>query len=328
MGPRKKSSLAVFLTLFLSCIFILAGCDQPQQKPGGQTALPAIPGPINKGAGVEPELLVYLDDQKRVQSMPMEQYIQGVVAGEMEPDWPENALAAQAILARTFTLQKIAENNTLENRNAHASTNEKEFQAYDASKINDRIKNAVEKTRGQVLVHNGNYIRAWFHAYSGGKTATAQEGLDFTQEPTPYIQSIDDSSFDQGIPAEVRNWTASFSLDRVRTAVRQVTGKDPGAVTSIEIVKRSESGRAATLRVNNTEVNGNDFRLALDSTALKSTLITDIKIANGKAVFQGKGYGHGVGMSQWGARVMAEQGKKPEEIALNYFRNCQVVKLW
>ena len=224
--------------------------------------------------------------------------------------------------------KKIAEKNKLENRNAHASTNEKEFQAYNASKINDRIQRAVENTRGKVLIYQGNYIRAWFHAYSGGKTATAEEGLDFTQAPTPYIQPVDDSGFDAWIPEEVRTWTASFRLNQIRNAVKEATAQDPGPVTQISIIQRSPSGRANILRVNNIEVKGNAFRLALDSTVLKSTLLSEIKISDGKAIFKGKGYGHGVGMSQWGARVMAEQGKTPDQIALNYFRNCQIVKLW
>ncbi len=321
--------IPVILLLFGLSLICLAGCKGgPQQKPAGQDAKPEIPAPISQGAGVEPELLVYLEDTGKVKSMKMEEYLQGVVAGEMQPDWPDNALAAQAILARSFTLQKIAEKNKLENRDAHASTNEKEFQAYDATKINDRIKKAVEQTRGQVLIYNGNYIRAWFHAYSGGKTATAQEGLGFTVAPTPYIQPVDDSAFDQSIPAEVRTWTASFPLAKVRTAVKAATGQDPGAVTSITIPKKSESGRAVNLKVNNTEVDANKFRLAIDSTTMKSTMISEIKVAGGKAVFSGKGYGHGVGMSQWGARVMAEQGKTAEQIALYYFRNCKVVKLW
>ena len=323
--------LPAILTMLVLCFWSFAGCGNtptPQTKPQGNTAVPAIPDPINKGAGVEPELLVYMADKGTVQSMPIEQYLQGVVAGEMAPDWPENALAAQAILARSFTLQKIAEKNKLANRNAHASTDEKEFQAYDASKINDRIKKAVELSRGKVLIYNGNYIRAWFHAYSGGKTATAQEGLGFTEAPTPYIQPIDDSAFDQAIPADVRTWTASFPLAKVQTAVKQVNGKDPGTVTSITIVNKSESGRATTLKVNNTEVDGNKLRMSLDSKTLKSTMISDIKIAGEKAVFSGKGYGHGVGMSQWGARVMADQGKDPEQIALYYFRNCKIAKLW
>ena len=325
-----KAQISISLSIFLlMTMFSLSGCvPPPQPKPKVDTGIPTIPAPINKGAGVEPELLVYLADKEKVQSMHMEEYIQGVVAGEMAPDWPDNALAAQAILARTFTLQKIAEKNKLENRNAHASTNEKEFQAYNASKINDRIKRAVENTRGKVLIYQGNYIRAWFHAYSGGKTATAEEGLDFTQAPTPYIQPVDDSGFDAWIPEEVRTWTASFRLNQIRNAVKEATGQDPGPVTQISIIQRSPSGRANILRVNNIEVKGNAFRLALDSTVLKSTLLSEIKISDGKAIFKGKGYGHGVGMSQWGARVMAEQGKTPDQIALNYFRNCQIVKLW
>ena len=326
LTPRgAKSKGAV---LFFCLLLIVAGCAKKPQTKIAPPSAPAIPAPINKGAGVEPELLVYFHEKGTVKSMPIEEYLQGVVAGEMEPDWPENALAAQAILARTFTLEKIAEKGKLENRNAHASTDEKEFQAYDASKINDRIKNAVEKTRGKVLVYDDAFIKAWFHAYSGGKTATARDGLSYTQTPTPYIQSIDDSQFDPYIPPEVKTWKAEFSLDTLRSAVKEATGNDPGKITSLAIGATNASGRVDTLKINALDVPANALRMALGSTVFRSTMLTEAKITRGKAVFAGKGYGHGVGMSQWGARVMAEQGKSPEEIAQYYFRNVRLVDLW
>jgi SpoIID/LytB domain protein len=161
---------------------------------------------------------------------------------------PDKAFAAQAILARTFTLQKIAEKPKLDNRDANASTNKSEFQAYDAAKVNDRIKKAVESTRGKVLAYNGDYVRAWFHAYSGGKTATAKDGLDFTQAPTPYIVSINDSQFDTAIPDNIKTWKASFSLDQVRNAVKKISGSDPGKVTSIILGPKNPSDRTDTIK--------------------------------------------------------------------------------
>lgn len=325
MSKRSTFFLLVCMLLITS---LLGGCAQgPQQKPGAGK-VPPIPEAISKGAGVEPEIKVYFHENGTIKSMKMEEYIQGVVAGEMGPDWPENALAAQAILARTFTLQKIAEKPKLENSDANASTDKDVFQAYDASKVNDKIKQAVEKTRGKVLVYNGNYIRAWFHAYSGGKTATAEEGLNFKQEPVPYIQPVNDSQFDSAIPDEVKTWQASFPLDKVRCAAKEASGQDPGKVTSVALGPKTQSGRVESVKVNELDVPANALRTALDSTVFKSTMLTQAQVQRGRAVFAGRGYGHGVGMSQWGARVMAEQGKSPEDIVSYYFKDTSIVSLY
>ncbi|NPV90924.1 MAG: SpoIID/LytB domain-containing protein [Firmicutes bacterium] len=324
----KRLSPVALLCALLLVANLIGGCAQkPQQKPGGGK-VPPIPEAISKGANVEPELKVYFHENGTVKTMKLEEYIQGVVAGEMGPDWPDKAFAAQAILARTFTLQKIAEKPKLDNRDANASTNKSEFQAYDAAKVNDRIKKAVESTRGKVLVYNGDYVRAWFHAYSGGKTATAKDGLDFTQAATPYIASVNDSQFDTAIPDDVKTWKASFSLDQVQKAVKQINGSDPGKVTSIVLGPKNPSDRIDTIKVNNVEVKTNALRTALDSTVFKSTMLNQAQVQGGKAVFAGRGYGHGVGMSQWGARVMADQGKSPEDIVGYYFKNTNLVSLY
>jgi stage II sporulation protein D len=152
----------------------------------------------------------------------MEEYLMGVVAAEMNPNWPMEALAAQAIIARSFTLQKIAEDGGVPGRNAHASTDIKEFQAYNAAEINDNVRQAVESTRGQVAVHGNQFIRGWFHAYAGPRTALAREGLEFQGPNPPYIQIVDSPAEDT-IPDEERDWQASFSLSRYAT----LSGKSP-----------------------------------------------------------------------------------------------------
>ncbi|NPV27478.1 MAG: SpoIID/LytB domain-containing protein [Firmicutes bacterium] len=327
-----KRTIGVLVTILILSMVVSIGCPgrvrKPAPAPGPAANVPAIPDVINKGAGVEPELLVYDADKKKVVSMKMEDYIQGVVAAEMEPDWEVEALAAQAILARTFTLAKIADKGVLPNRQAHASTNEEEFQAYDARKINNNVREAVKKTRGKVLVSNGQFINAWFHAYSGGKTATAEEGLGYKEKPTPYIAVIDDTSLEKGVPPEERAWSATVSMDEIRAAVKKATGKDPGKVDRIEITEKGPSGRATKLKIGDVEVSGPAFRLAIGSKDVKSMLIDEIKVAADKATFRGRGFGHGVGMSQWGARVLAKQGKPADEIVSRYFKNVQLVTMW
>ena len=98
----------------------------------------------------EPTISVYMHESGEVQNMPLETYLEGVVAAEMDPTWPLEALRAQAIVARTFTLKKMEEG--VPKRNTQASTDPNEFQAYNASRVNDRVKQAVKDTRADRAV--------------------------------------------------------------------------------------------------------------------------------------------------------------------------------
>ncbi len=320
---RLRSSLAILMVLLM-----LVSCRAMRRPDGGPASgAPAIPQAIARGERQEPELKVYIKETKQVKTMAFEEYIAGVVAAEMDPKWPLEALAAQAILARTFTLEKIAREGGVPHRNAHASTDIEEFQAYDASRINDRVREAVRLTRGKVVAYNGRYIRAWFHANSGGKTATAKEGLAFDKEPTPYVVSVDDPISLEATPPKDRSWTATFSKAEIAQALEKV-GQKAGSFNTVEIVEKSDSGRALTLRVGNATVSAPAFRLAVGSTKLKSTLIESIKVSGNRVTFTGRGYGHGVGMSQWGAKGRAEQGANAEDIIHAYFRGVGIFKIW
>ena len=126
------------------------------------------------------------------------------------------ALAAQAIIARTFTLQAL-EKGQLTSKGTQALTDIEEFQAYNADAINDRVKQAVELTRGKVATYAGSPIIGWFHASAGGKTAMAKEGLAYKYDEPPYIQSVD--SPDDLAPADVQNWQVAFSQADVLKAL-------------------------------------------------------------------------------------------------------------
>lgn len=337
---NKKAKVFVYL-LICSLTAAILGCPrrtpeltplplqelrERRQEPRAQ-ADPAIPNAIDQGENVEPEIRVFIAGKNQIRTMKLEEYLMGVVAAEMKPTWPQEALAAQAIVARSFTLQKIAEDGGVPRRRAHASTDIKEFQAYDASRINDNVREAVESTRGQVAVHGSQFIRGWFHAYAGPRTASAREGLEFRGPNPPYIHIVDSPGSDE-IPKEQRDWEARFPVSRVRNVVRQATGRDPGHVSNIEIAKKGPSGRVTRFRVNDVEVSGPQLRLGLDSTVMRSTFISRVRIEGNQVVMSGTGYGHGVGMCQWGAKALAEDGRSATEIVHYYYRNVRIAQLW
>lgn len=276
----------------------------------------------------EPTISLYVNQTGEKKDIKLEEYVAGVVAAEMDPTWPVNALAAQAILARTFTMENI---NSGKVRNIHgtdASTSKEEFQAYDPSRINDNVRRAVALTRGKVALYQGEYIKAWFNACDGGVSASAAEGLAYTEKPAPYVKAgVKDGCLSITTP-ENRYWERRIPLERVRAAVQKITGKDPGPITSVSITRRGPSGRVEELMVGGVLVSGPALRMALGSDLVRSMLLTKVAVEGGSLVFAGKGFGHGVGMCQWGARLMAEKGRSPEDIVRFYFKDIEIKKLW
>lgn len=309
------------ILVIILAVAVLAGCGA-QQKP-----MPGQPAPQKQNVqGAEPDISVYMHETNEKKTMKMEEYIAGVVAGEMKSDWPVEALAAQAIIARTFTLEAMESKGGVPNRGTQASTDIKEFQAYNAKAVNDNVKKAVEMTRGQVITYQGKLAKTWFHASAGGMTATAKEGLNYKDAEPPYIQSV--QSPDELAPADVQNWTVTFPADKVLEAMAK-QGKKADSLEKFAIQERGQSQRTTIFVANgNIQVAAPEFRVAIGSTELKSTLLDSVTMQGNQVVFTGKGFGHGVGMSQWGAHKMAKDGKKPEEIVGHYYKGVTIEKRW
>ncbi len=289
----------------------------------------ARPAPNPKWANIteEPVLNVYMSDTGAVERMKFEDYIEGVVAAEMDPDWPLEALKAQAIVARTFTLDQLQRTGGVADRRpgADVSTDPDEFQAFDASRVNENVRRAVRETRGLVITYRGWPVRAWFHSDAGGVTAEPREGLGSQAADAgtlPYLRCV-------AVPwtAPDTEWTASFTKEEVRRAAAEV-GRDPGDFTSVAIGKKGPSGRALEISLGGTAVPAPEFRLALDPRRMKSTLLTSLRLEGGRVVMTGRGNGHGVGLSQHAARAMASQGQKAEDIIRFFFRGVDIKKMW
>lgn len=317
-----RQPLTRMFLLLLVTIVLAAGCaagPAPKLTPNQVSQVPQ---------GDEPTISLFDNKTGERKNIKLEDYVQGVVAAEMDTKWPVNALAAQAILARTFTMENVKEGRVKQMHGTDASTSVEEFQAYDPSKINDSVRQAVERTRGEVVTSGGNFIHAWFSACDGGVSATAEEGLAYTKEPTPYVKGgIQDGCLSITEPKN-KSWEVRIPVSQVRAAVQKTTGKDPGPVTSASIAQKGPSGRAERLKIGSETVGGPALRLALGSEKVRSMLLSDIRVEGGDLVMAGKGFGHGVGMCQWGARLMAEQGKSPEDIVKSYFKDIDIQKQW
>lgn len=270
----------------------------------------------------EPTISVFLDDRNERTVMKLEEYLEGVVAAEMGADFPAEAIRAQAIIARTFTLHKIELRGGV--RDIHgtdACTSPEHFQAYDKTRVTEAIRNAVRDTRGLIVTQGGRPALVWFHANSGGMTATAEEGLGFREHPTPHVQPVRDPV------ADPRPWDASIPVSEFAAAVRKA-GVQIQGVNSVALGRRGPSGRAMEIRVNGQAVNAPELRLALGPERMRSTLLESISLAGGRVVMRGRGFGHGVGMSQDGARALAQQGRRAPDIINHFYRGVRIEKRW
>lgn len=329
--------LILWLALTLPGCAARGGKDAPAlPKPQNTTAAQAKASPGRAAADLVPERLerngegvpvlrVYDVKNEKLENLSVEDYLPAVLAGEMAGDWPMEALKAQAILARTFVLQFVTEKKS-RYEGADISTDIEEAQAYDAAGVNERIRQAVAETRGLVLNAGGELPYAWFHAHSGGLTARAKEGLDYEKDEPGYTQCVKGMENDEA-PPEAAHWEAAFTADEVIAAMKDV-GAPITEVTGISIGERGESGRAQTLIISGREVSAPALRIALGSTKMRSCLLESLRVEDGQVKMKGRGYGHGVGMSQWGAYAMAKAGRTAEEIVTHYFKGVTLDQAW
>ena len=308
---------------------MLTGCatyaEAPLSTPMPTVALSwMLPLPVDE-EGL-PMLEVFVVGESTIRPMDIETYLCGVVAGEMKNDWPLEALRAQAILARTFVLKFVTEKES-RYEGADVSTDITEAQAYNEENINDRVREAVRSTAGMVLIdERGELPYTWFHAHSGGKTALAAEGLDW-QDGEPGYTTVTAGLDSDAAPDSAREWSAVFTAKEFLAGCR-AAGAVVETARKVTVTEKGDSGRAVTLSVDGVAVNAARLRLALGSTVMRSTLLTALSSDGSEVRMAGRGYGHGVGMPQWGAYALAQDGYPGEEIATYYYRGLSLVRLW
>ena len=305
---KRLRALFLLLTLF----FLPTACAVRRPIPKDPPAAPAATVPV---------ISVWVTGADALVRMDVESYVAGVLAGEMPSDWPLEALKAQAILARTYVLKFISEKES-RYPGADISTDVTEAQAYNAAAVNARILTAVHETRGEILLAaDGSLPYTWFHAHSGGSTALATESLDWRGTEPSHTRVT------AGLEPDDATWSAEFTREEFLSACRDA-GYAVNSCERVTIAETGPSGRAIILDVDGTEVNAARLRVSLGSTRMRSTLLTELTAADGGVRMAGRGYGHGVGMPQWGARALAEAGKRAEEISLHYYTGLHIVRAW
>ena len=261
-------------------------------------------------------------EHDKLLAMTLEEYVQGVVAAEMPASFELEALKAQAVAARTYALRRILRGERIpEHPEAHLSSDFQSGQAWISWEaflkrnggaagvvLQRKIKRAVKQTEGIVALYEGEPILAVYHSTSGGRTENSEH---YWSEHLPYLRSVDDP-FSVGSPSHYS--TATIQLSNLGKAL------DVPNARNLKVVERYPSGRVKTVEVGDTWFSGREIRQRL---SLRSTWFT-VEILGNEMVFSVWGYGHGVGMSQYGAQGMAAAGYDYSEILQYYYQGIEL----
>ncbi len=250
----------------------------------------------------------------------LDRYLYGVLPREISPRWPEQVMMAQAVAARTYALYHMIKREA-DLYDVFSTTSSQVYGGRDAE--HPAARRTVDATRGMIMTHNSRIVLALYHANSGGRTERSE---DVWGSPLPYLQSVEDT-FSRGKPGF--SWEARLRDD---TVCKKMTdfGIPLDSITDIRPVERAATGRIIKLEIvapdGSFYLSGNSFRLIVGPGKVKSTNF-EVTRRKDAFVFAGRGYGHGVGMSQWGAREMAKQGRTCREILQHYYRGVDITKV-
>jgi stage II sporulation protein D len=248
-----------------------------------------------------------------VNEVPLEDYLVGVLRAEVGEKWPLEALRAQAIVARTYA----AYHRVLGAGKAYhvlASTAHQQYAGRVPS--TSALWGVVRETTGQVLLWEGDVFPAFYHTESGGYTEDPR--TVFAARNMPGLKPVR-CEFSVGSPHFF--WSLDLKLADLSEILRR-NDVGVGSVTAIDVSERTPSLRAAAVTVHGSRgsvrLRGNDFRRMIGYDTFKSTLFA-VAVDAAWARFSGRGYGHGVGLCQWGAKGMAEQGRTARQILEFYY---------
>lgn len=252
----------------------------------------------------------------------LEEYLVGVVSSEMPVSFEKEALKAQAVASRTYALKQMENNKeksydvTDDIMSQVYSTND-ELKEKWGNNYNDnynKIKKIVEETKGEYISYDNDYIYAFFFSTSNGKT---EDNKNVFGQDLPYLKSVDSSFDEEESPSFFYDYV--FSKDDFYNRL----GLEYSDQLSIDNIIKTESGRIYNLDINNNSFKGRDFQKKLSLRSNDFTINED----NNNIYIKTKGFGHGVGLSQYGANSLAKRDKSYIDILKYYYINTEIKKI-
>lgn len=256
-----------------------------------------------------------------VNEIDVEDYLKGVLPSEMHSTWSEEALKAQAVISRTYAIFKNIENKDL----PFTLSSDVESQVYGGKKVEQPSTNkAVQKTRGEILTYHGKIFPAFFHAACGGRTT--RSNWVWNIESHPSLKGVE-CNYCLGFKFD--NWKVQYTAMEIRSLLAK-KGFSVPAVNSISLKDVDVSGRPRYLVVHypggSQKIPVQKFRIAVGADKLRSAKMT-VSQSGDPFEFQGRGWGHGVGLCQWGAKRLAELGYKYQDILRFYYPESEITHI-
>ena len=281
------------------------------------------------------DVKVFFKEEDVVKTVNIEEYLHGVIAAEMPAHFPLEALKAQAVASRSYVLDKMVSggNKIPSHKGADVCTDSahcktwiskedrfKNWSKEDQEKNWNKISAAVSETAGEYMTFDGEPITAVFYAISSGTTERAE---DVWGSDVPYLQNSD-SSLDTNAPGyrSEKIYTKNEFLNKITAEFPDIElGNNPSHWYCDEV--RSSGGAVLSCRIGNKKLKGTEVRKIFSLRSHNYTLI----YKDGKFIFDVVGYGHGVGMSQWGAKFYADEGKNYRDILRIYYTGISFANL-
>ncbi len=255
-----------------------------------------------------------------VNHVDLEDYVAGVIGAEMAPTWPLESLKAQAVASRSYVVAQMAHPRN-EAWDVYATVASQVYRGME--KETGSVRQAVEETDGIVATYNGHVAETFFHSSSGGRTASFSEA--WKGEERPYL--VPTEATDEASP--YNHWRVDYTARFLRQRLTR-GGFRVGDIRAITPARYGRSGRVSSLRIVHSDgvavVDAGKFRSLMGTTKLRSTRFS-IARGGGKFYFVGRGYGHGVGMSQYSARGMALKGATYDQIVTHFYKGVTLKPL-
>lgn len=308
--------LLFMIIVFVLPLLVLKGCQKEEPETKNIEDFSSV------------KISVFNVEKNQLQEMDLEEYVLGVVAAEMPSSFDIEALKAQALAARTYTLMRakaFGGTGCELHPQADVCTDFTHCQAFEDPKTikynYDKYKEAVLATKGEVIVYDNALIQAVFHSTSGGKTENSE---DIWSSKVPYLRSVI-SNFEEASPKLLTS--KDIKVNDFIAAMKKLDSgiklSSKNIKNQIKILDRTEGGRVTSLEVGGKVIKGSDVRSAL---GLNSTNFS-IAYQGDTMEFTVLGYGHGVGLSQYGADGMAKNGSKYDEIIKYYYQGVEIINI-
>lgn len=321
----------VVLLLILSVVFHQNGIFLDIQKNGQNGGLTIE----NIDQEDQIFLNVYDHREEKLVEMDLNEYLIHVVSGEMPASYEPEALKAQSVAARTYTVDKMklfGGPGCDKHPEADVCTDSSHCQAFKFDDVQkedwgeqyeanlQKISEAVEQTEGMILVYHDQPILAMYHSNSGGKTEDVE---NVYQSARPYLKSVESELEEENNRQATETISQQTFVDTINKHVSKAGLTVEDVKNQVKIISHFDSGRVNEVQVGNATVTGRNMR---EWFGLKSTNFT-VSFTDDGVVFETVGYGHGVGMSQDGANLMAKEGQNYEDILHHYYTDVQIKKI-